>query len=280
MIENHIKTVILLGVLTGVFLGVGYLLGSNTGLAFGLAFAVLINFGAYFFSDKIVLAMYRAKEVKEKDNPELYRIVKEVVHLAQIPMPKLYIVNSANPNAFATGRNPKTSAVAVSTGILDLLDNSELKGVIAHELSHIKNRDILVSTIAATIAGVISYVGMFARWGAIFGGGDNNNNNIVSLLVLGIITPIMAVIIQLAISRTREYMADESAAKILHSPNGLIGALEKLHNGAKRHPLKFGSKAGASLFIVNPFSAKGFFSWLSTHPPMNKRIERLKDLNF
>jgi len=277
MFENHIKTTLLLGALTGIFLGVGYLLGSYGGMMIGLVIAVLINFGSYFFSDKIVLAMYRAKKTEEKDNPELYKIVKEVSHLAGIPMPKLYIVNNANPNAFATGRNPNHAAVAVTTGILDLLDDGELKGVIAHEMSHIKNRDVLIATIAATVAGVISYVGFFARWGAIFGGGDRDGNNIVSLLVLGIITPIVALLVQMAISRTREYMADASAAKILHNSHGLVSALEKLHNGVKKHPLK-GNQAGASLFIVNPFSLKGMFSWFSTHPPMDKRIERLKSL--
>ena len=278
MFENHIKTVLLLGVLTGVFLGVGYLLGSYNGMLFGLIFAIVINFGSYFFSDKIVLAMYRAKRIEEKDNPDLYKIVKEVSHLANVPMPKLYIVQSANPNAFATGRNPNHAAVAVTTGIMDLLNEGELKGVIAHEISHIKNRDVLIATIAATVAGVISYVGFFARWGAIFGGGDRDGNNIVSFLILGILTPIIAFIVQMAISRTREYMADASAAKMLHNSSGLVSALEKLERGNKHNPLKFGSKSGASLFIVNPFSLKGMISWFSTHPPMNKRIAKLKSL--
>ena len=279
MFENHIKTVLLLGVLTGVFLGVGYLLGSYNGMLFGLIFAIVINFGSYFFSDKIVLAMYRAKRIEEKDNPDLYKIVKEVSHLANVPMPKLYIVQSANPNAFATGRNPNHAAVAVTTGIMDLLNEGELKGVIAHEISHIKNRDVLIATIAATVAGVISYVGFFARWGAIFGGGDRDGNNIVSFLILGILTPIIAFIVQMAISRTREYMADASAAKMLHNSSGLVSALEKLHSGVRDHPLKFGNKAGASLFIVNPFSLKGMISWFSTHPPMEKRISKLKGLS-
>jgi heat shock protein HtpX len=278
MFENHVKTVLLLGFLTGIFLGAGYLLGSYGGMMIGLVIAVLINFGSYFFSHKIVLAMYRAKPIEEKDNPELYKIVKEVSHLSGMPMPKLYIVNSANPNAFATGRNPKNGVIAVTTGIMDLLNENELKGVIAHEMSHIKNRDILIATIAATVAGVISYVGFFARWGAIFGGGDRDGNNIVSLLVLGIVTPLVALLVQMAISRTREYMADASAAKMLHSPHGLVSALEKLHNGVKKHPLRFGNRAGASLFIVNPFSLKGMISLFSTHPPMDKRIAKLKSL--
>ena len=279
MIENHLKTVLLLGLLTGILVGVGSLWG-YTGLIIGLVFAVVINFGSYFFSDKIVLAMYKAKEAKEKDYPGLYRVVRDVVHLAKMPMPKVYIVNSANPNAFATGRNPNHSAVAVTTGLMELLERDELKGVIAHEISHIKNRDILISTIAATLAGVISYIAMVARWSAIFGGfgGRDGDNNIVGFLVIAIITPIMAMLIQLAISRSREYLADASAAKILHNPHGLIEALKKLDGGVKKHPLKFGSEAGASLFIVNPFSMKGMTAMLSTHPPMEDRIKKLKNL--
>ncbi|MDP3918372.1 MAG: zinc metalloprotease HtpX [Nanoarchaeota archaeon] len=276
--DNTIKTVLFLGLLTGIILGIGYMLGPY-GLLIGLVFAVVMNFVSYFFSDKIVLAMYRAKEVSEKDQPELYKIVREVAHLANIPMPKLYIVSSSNPNAFATGRNPNHAAVAVTTGIMDLLEKDELKGVIAHEISHVKNRDILIATVAATLAGIISYIGIMARWSAIFGGmGGDDDNNIISILVLGIITPIMAFLIQMAISRSREFEADKSAAKILHNPHGLIKALDKLENGVKTHPLKFGSKAGASLFIVNPFSAKGFTNMLSTHPPMEERIKRLKNL--
>ena len=254
--DNTFKTVLFLGLLTGILLGIGSFWG-YTGITIGLIFAGLINFVSYFFSDKIVLAMYRAKEVKENDRPELYRILREVVHLAEIPMPKLYIMQSANPNAFATGRNPKHAAVAVTTGILDLLDEEELKGVIAHEISHVKNRDILISSIAATVAGVISYIGIMARWSAIFGGRDGDNN-ILSIIVLGIITPIMAFLIQMAISRSREYQADASAAKLLHNPHGLIRALEKLDHGVKRHPMRNGSKAGASLFIMNPFKSNGF----------------------
>lgn len=282
MIENHIKTVLLLGLLTGVLLGVGYLFGSTTGMTIGLILAILINFGSYFFSDKLVLAMYRAKEVKSGDYSQLNKISKEVAHLAKIPIPKLYVIQSTTPNAFATGRNPKHSAVAVTTGIMDLLDEEELKGVIAHEMSHIKNRDILIATIAATIAGVISYIGMMARFGALFGGGDNRDNggNVISLLILGILTPLIAVIIQLAISRSREYLADGSAAKLLKNSNGLAGALNKLENGVKKNPLKFGSEAGSSLFIVNPFALKNLFSLFSTHPPIEERVRKLNSMNF
>ncbi len=274
--SNTVRTVLLLGLLTGVLIGIGSFWG-YTGIVIGLVFAVLMNFFSYFFSDKIVLWMYKAKEVSESDQPELHKMVQHLSHLAHIPKPKVFIMNSANPNAFATGRNPKHGVVAVTTGIMDLLDKKELEGVIAHELSHIKNRDILIASIAATIAGVISYLGIVARWSAIFGGmGGDDDNNILSLIVLGIITPIMAFLIQMAISRTREYQADKSAAKLVGSPDGLINALHKLETGVRKHPLKASSKAGASLFIVNPFSAKGFMTLLSTHPATEDRIERLK----
>lgn len=278
--NNQIKTVLFLGLLTGIVLAIGSFWGYS-GLVIALVLVLLMNFFSYFYSDKLVLKMYKAKEVKEKDQPELYKIVKAVVHLAGVPMPKVYIVESSNPNAFATGRSPNHAAVAVTTGILELLEKDELKGVIAHEISHIKNRDILISTIAATIAGVISFVGIMARWSALFGGfgGRDGDNNIITLLVLGILTPIMAVFIQMAISRSREYLADENAAKILHNPHGLINALEKLEMGSKRSPLKFGSKAGASLFIVNPFNFSGLSKLLSTHPSVEDRVRKLKSLS-
>jgi len=278
--ENQIKTVLLLGLLTGILVGIGSFWGYS-GIVIGLIFAVLMNVFSYFFSDKLVLMMYRAKEANEKDYPALFRIVRDVAHLAGIPVPKVYVIKSENPNAFATGRNPKHSSVAFTTGILDLLENDELKGVIAHEISHIKNRDILISTIAATIAGVISYLGIVARWSALFGGfgGDRDEGGgLIGFLVIAIITPIMAFLIQMAISRSREFLADESAAKILHNPFGLIKALEKLENGSKAHPMKGVSEAGASLFIVNPFSMKGLTNMLSTHPPLSERIKKLKSL--
>ena len=213
MSNNTLKTVLLLALLSGLLLLAGGLLAGRTGLAVALVFSVVINFITYFYSDKMVLKMYRAKLIQENDNPELYKIVKEVIHLANIPMPKVYIIPSENPNAFATGRNPKHAAVACTTGILDLLSKDELKGVIAHEISHIKNRDILVATIAATIASVISYIAMMARWSAIFGGfgGRDRNDSGLELLVWAILTPLIATLIQLAISRSREYLADESA---------------------------------------------------------------------
>ncbi|MBD3313278.1 M48 family metalloprotease [Candidatus Woesearchaeota archaeon] len=277
--ESHIKTVAILGILTGLLLGVGWLLGGYQGLTIAVVLSVIMNFGSYFWSHKIVLAMYRAKEAKETDYPDLYRMVREVSHLASMPMPKVYIVNSANPNAFATGRNPKHAVVAFTTGIMDLLSKSELKGVIAHEMSHVKNRDMLVQTVAATIAGVITYVGMMARWAAIFGGfggRDSDGGDALGFLLLAIVTPIAAVLLQLGLSRSREYLADETGAKMIHDPYSLANALEKLHAGSKRNPIRMGSPATSSLFIVNPFSTKGIMSLLSTHPPMEERVKRLK----
>ncbi len=285
MIKNQIKTVFFLALLTGLLLGVGQLLGGRGGLTIALFFAIIMNFGAYWWSDKIVLAMYRAKPVTEHDAPKLYKIVKEVTHLANIPMPKVYIIPTMHSNAFATGRSPKHAAVACTQGILNLLNEEELKGVIAHEISHIKNRDILISSIAATIAGVISFIAFMARWGAIFGGfggRDRQGGGMLELLVLAIVTPIIATLIQLAISRSREYLADESAARTLHNSSGLASALQKLHADIKNKPLKAMSttESTAHLFIANPFKGGGLISLFMTHPPMEKRIARLREIKF
>lgn len=277
-IMNQFKTVILLGALTGLFLLIGYYFGGQAGLTIALIFSIAMNFGSYFLSDKIVLMMYHAKEIKEKDNPALFKLVREVSKLAGIPMPRVCIVPGPTPNAFATGRNPKHAVVAVTEGILGLLSREELKGVIAHEISHIKNRDILIQTIAATIAGVISYLAMMARFAAIFGGGDRerDSGDLFYILALSILTPLIATLLQLALSRSREYLADETGAKTIHNPTALASALAKLEDGVKRNPLRFGSPATSSLFIVNPFSAAGIAGLLSTHPPMQERIKRLK----
>ena len=282
MVVNQIKTVILLGALTALLLWVGQLVGGASGLTIAFAFAIIMNVGSYWFSDKIVLKMYKAKQINESDNPRLFRIVKEVVEKANVPMPKVYIIPSDASNAFATGRNPKHAAVAATQGILNLLDDEELKGVMAHEIAHVKNRDILISTIAATIAGVITYVAFMARFAAIFGGfgGRDRGGNIVSLLVLAIVTPLIAMVIQLAISRSREYLADATGAKIVQNSNGLASALEKLHNDSSKHPLRFGNRSTAHLFISNPFRARGMMALLSTHPPMNTRVQKLKDMKF
>jgi heat shock protein HtpX len=223
--------------------------------------------------------MYRAKKIDE--NSKVFTTVRQVVSKSKLPMPEVYIIHSDNPNAFATGRNPKNAAIALTTGILKLLTKQELEGVIAHELSHIKNRDTLIATIAATIASVISYIAMMARWGALFGGyrsSDRRGQSGLELLFLAILTPIIATIIQLAISRSREYLADHKAAKTLHNSNGLSNALLKLDKYSKRFPLRFGNTATASLFIVNPFSGQSFIELFSTHPSIEKRIKKLKEM--
>ncbi|MBT4541030.1 zinc metalloprotease HtpX [Candidatus Woesearchaeota archaeon] len=281
--KNQLKTFILLACLTALLLFVGQIAGGYTGLIFAGVFVVIMNLVTYFYSHKLVLMMYKAKEAKEKEYPDLYKSVREVAHLAGIPMPKVYVIPSSSPNAFATGRNPEHAAVACTQGIIDLLSKDELKGVIAHEISHIKNRDILIQTVAATIAGVISYVAMMARFSAIFGGfggRSRDGGNLISLLVLAIITPLIAMLIQLAISRSREYLADESAAKLLHNPYGLANALEKLETGIKHNPMKLGNPSTSSLFIANPFKSGMMMSLLSTHPPMKERISKLKGMGF
>lgn len=277
MWKNQFKTLILLAVLTALLLVVGGFFGTG-GLIIAAVFAVLMNFGAYWFSDKIVLFIYQAKEAKKSEFPDMYKLVKEVADDAKLPMPKLYVVPSEQSNAFATGRNEKHAAVAFTKGILDLLNKEELKGVIAHEMSHIKNKDILITTIAATIAGVISYLSAMARWGAIFGGNrdDDRGNNLISLLIIGILTPLIAMLIQLAISRSREYLADESGARTIKNPNALASALEKLEKSAKSTPMRLGTQATSSLFIVNPFSGKAMLGLLSTHPPLEERVRRLR----
>lgn len=283
MIKNQLKTALLLGLLTGLLLWVGQLVGGNSGLTFMLLFSILMNFGAYWWSDKIVLAMYKAKEATKTSHQELHLIIEDIARKAKIPKPKLYIIPTHQANAFATGPNPKRATVACTQGILQLLDKEELKGVLAHELSHIKNRDTLISTIAATIAGVISYIAYMAQWSAIFGGRDGEReNNIVGLLVLVVLTPILATIIQLAISRSREYLADESAARTLRNSNGLITALQKIEASVHNYPLKPSgiTESTAHLFISNPFKNQGLVNLFSTHPSTADRIKRLKEVKL
>lgn len=280
--DGRIKTVMLLGLLTGLMLVVGGLIGGRAGLTIALIFAIIINFGTYWFSDKIILFMYRAKKADKRQYSKLYNLVKEVAKKANMPMPKVYIINTDSPNAMATGRNKNNAVVAVTTGILHILNENELKGVIAHEISHIKNYDMLIQTVAATIAGVISYLAMMARYAAIFGGfrDDRDGSNIIELLVLAILAPIIAMIIQLAISRSREYLADASAAKTLRNGDWLANALLKLDAGIKRNPMRFGSPTTSSIFIANPFSAKGLFTLFSTHPRIEERVKRLRSMTF
>jgi heat shock protein HtpX len=262
-------------------LGVGQLVGGMQGLTIALIFAIIMNFGSYWLSDKIVLAMYRAKKVTREQAPKLFSIVEEVSQQAGMPMPNVYEIPSENPNAFATGRNKDHAAIAVTHGLMRILEKEELKGVIAHEFAHIKNKDMLIQTVTATIAGVISYVAMMARWAAIFGGfggRDRDGGNIISLIVLAIITPLLAMIIQLAISRSREYLADESGAKFIRNPYALADALEKIESASQHHPMKFGSQATSSLFIANPFRGGGILALLSTHPPIKDRVKKLREM--
>ena len=278
--KNQIKTAILLGLLTALLLFIGSLFGKS-GFYFALIFVALMNFVSYWWSHKIVLWMYRAKEAKKSEYPKLYKIVGEVARLNNMPMPKVYIIPTETPNAFATGRNEKNAVVAATEGILKILNEDELKAVIAHEFGHIKNQDILISTIAGTIAGVISYIGAMARWSAIFGGRDDDRgNNIISLLIIGILTPLIAMLIQLAISRSREYLADEMGAKTIKNGNHLADALEKIEKNVNINPLKFGTTATAHLFIIQPFRGQAFLNLFLSHPPTQERVKRLRSMKF
>jgi heat shock protein HtpX len=278
---NQLKTVLFLGLLTGLLLWLGSFFGRQ-GLTIALIFVFLMNFLTYFFSDKIVLAMYRAQPVQKSH--WLYKMVHEVVQKANLPVPKVYIVPGKLANAFATGRSPKHAAVACTEGILELLSKEELRGVIAHEVSHIKNRDILIATVAATIAGAVSYLAQMGQWALMFGGGRDNQRggNIFSLILLVIITPIIAMLIQLAISRSREYQADASGAKLIKTGIPLANALHKLEGAAKMHPMRATpvTEATSHLFIVNPFKGEGFISLFMTHPVPAERIKRLKEMKF
>ncbi len=277
---NQLKTVLLLGLLSGLMLAIGVLLGGSQGLIIGLVFALIINIGSYFFSSKLVLLMYKAKEADPVQYEDLHQMVDEIARRAGIPKPKVYIVPTTTPNAFATGRSPKHAIVACTEGIMQILSKNELRGVIAHEIAHIKNRDMLITTIAVVIASVISYVAHMAQFAAIFGGRDDEGRNPLGLLFLAILTPIIATIIQLAISRTREFLADETGARIIKDSHSLADALRKLELGVRKHPFVHENQATSSLFIVNPFSAKGFIALFSTHPSTEDRIARLMKIRF
>ncbi len=279
---NTIKTVLLMSVLTVLLVFVGNILGGSGGMMIAFLFAVIMNFGTYWFSDKIVLRMYKAQQLQREDNPELFRMTEELTARAGIPMPKLYIIPNDQPNAFATGRNPQNAAVAVTNGILKLLSREELMGVIAHELSHVKNRDILVGTIAATIAGAISMLANMAQWAMIFGGrgsSDERGGNPITLIVMMIVAPLAAMMIQMAISRSREFMADESGAKMTGNPLYLANALRKLDTTSKRIPMEANS-ATAHMFIVSPLRGGGFTKLFSTHPPMEERVAKLEAMVY
>lgn len=262
-------------------MGVGYLIGSTIGLIIGFAIAMGINFFSFWYSDKIVLKMYKAKEVST--HHKLHHIVKELAHKANLPMPKVYIIQTSSPNAFATGRSPKNAAVAATESLLDILTEEEVKGVMAHELSHIKHRDTLIQTIAVGIASSIAMIAELFQWMIIFGfGGDEDNGigGLVGMIALLILTPIIATVIQLAISRQREYMADEGAVKIMKDANPLINALQKLEGSAKGANKHVSRAPTESLFIVNPFKGSGLANLFSTHPTTKSRIERMKKVKI
>ncbi|MEM2944044.1 MAG: zinc metalloprotease HtpX [Methanomassiliicoccales archaeon] len=281
----YVRTALLFAFMFGLFIVIGWAIGSLfvgnwiAGAIFFLAIAAVINLFAYFFSSKIVLLSYRAKIVTEKEAPRLYRIVKNVAFKADMPMPKVAIIPSETPNAFATGRNPNNAVVAATEGILKTLNDDELEGVIAHEFAHIKDRDILVMSIAATLAGAISFAARSFWYSMIFGGGQRRDSSAaVIALIVAITAPIAALLIQLAISRSREYLADEEGALIIGRPMSLARALEKLDAYNKRKPIEFGNPASSSIWIVNPFGSSGFSRLFSTHPPIPERIKRLKQM--
>jgi heat shock protein HtpX len=280
---NAMKTFFLMAVMTVLLVFVGSLLGGRGGMMMAFAFAVIMNFGSYWFSDKIVLRMYRAQELTSADAPELFQTVQDLSGRAGLPMPKVYMIEGDQPNAFATGRDPQHAAVAVTKGIMGMLTRDELRGVLAHELAHVKHRDILVGTIAATMAGAISMLAHMAQWGMMFGGGrssdDRDGGSPIAGLVMLIVAPFAALLIQLAISRSREFMADEGGAQMAGNPLSLANALRKLETRAHEIPMN-ASPSTAHMFIVNPLSGGGITRLFSTHPPMEERIARLEAMAY
>ena len=283
---NLVKTGVLLAALTVLLVLIGGALGGQHGMVLAFVMAMVMNFGSYWFSDRIVLAMYRAQPVDEAQAPGLYRIVRTLATRAGIPMPRVYLLPDETPNAFATGRNPQHAAVAVTDGIMRIMSEEELEGVLAHELSHVQNRDTLIMAIAATLAGAITYVAHMAQWAMIFGGGrrdsddhDSGAGGALGGLLMVVLAPIAATLIQLAVSRSREYQADASGAQMAGQPWGLAKALEKLDMASKMVPMQDATPATAHLFIVNPLTGGGWTTLFSTHPPIAERIARLRAMS-
>ena len=279
---NRLKTTLLLSALTVLMILMGNVIGGQTGMGIALLIAFAMNFATYWYSDKIVLKMYGAREVGEHDHPAFYNMVKRLSIRAGLPMPRVYIIPSESPNAFATGRNPDHAAVAATEGIMRVLSPEELEGVMAHELAHVKNRDILVGTIAATFAGAISILGNMLQWGLMLGMGrddeDNGAGNLIGSLVMALVAPFAALLVQMAVSRSREYLADDTGAKICGRPMALANALRKLHVASQMKPMRGAQPATAHMFIVNPLTGTSLVKWFSTHPPMDERIARLEVL--
>ena len=278
---NTVKTIGLMVFMTVLLVFVGAAIGGRNGMVMAFGLALIMNVGSYWFSDKIVLRMYNAQPVTEAEAPELHAIVHTLVQRAGMPMPKVYIIPEDTPNAFATGRNPEHAVVAVTRGIMRILSREELSGVIAHELAHIKHRDMLTGTIVATIAGAISMLAQMAQWAMIFGGGrgrDNDEGSPIAALVMMIVAPIAAMIVQMAISRTREYEADKGGAILAGNPTWLANALLKLEKGSQLIPMEDAKPATAHMFIVNPLTGGGLMKLFSTHPPIAERVKRLNDM--
>ena len=278
---NTIKTALLLGALTGLLMLIGGLFGGQQGVVIAFIFAMVMNFGSYWFSDKLVLRMYKARPVSESEAPELHAMVKNLALKASLPMPHVYIIPGDTPNAFATGRDEHHAVVAVTEGILRILDRDELEGVISHELTHIKNRDMLIGSIAATLAGTIVMLAHMAQWAAIFGGASRDDEEggggIIGLILMAVLAPMAAAIIQMAISRSREYLADAGGAKISGKPYDLAGALEKLSRASRAIPME-ANPSTAHMFIVNPLTRRSLMNLFSTHPPIEERIARLRSM--
>lgn len=280
--DNTVRTTFLLAALTALIILIGKMFGGSQGMMIAFVFAVMMNLGSYWFSDKIVLAMYRAQPLDENRAPQIYGMVRELATQANLPMPRIYLIPQDTPNAFATGRNPQHAVVAVTEGLRRLLTPEEIRGVLAHELAHVKNRDILIGSIAATLAGVVMMLANMARWAAIFGGGrssdEDSGGGTIGLLFTALLAPIAAMLIQMAISRSREYLADETGAKISHNPEALAGALEKLSLASQRLPMHEARPETAHMFIVNPLTGKSLMNLFSTHPPIEERIRRLRNM--
>jgi heat shock protein HtpX len=279
---NALRTTFLMALMTVLLILAGGAIGGRQGMTFALVMAAVMNFVSYWFSDKIVLAMYGAQEVSEAEQPMLVGIVRQLAIQAGMPMPRVYLIDSPAPNAFATGRNPEHAAVAATTGIMRILTREELMGVMAHELSHVRHRDILISSIAATIAGAITYLAHMAQWAAIFGGGrdrDEEGGGAFGMIAMAIVAPIAAMLIQMAISRSREYEADRGGAEMSHNPLHLAGALRKLQMANQQIPMN-ANPATAHMFIVSPLTGGGILSLFSTHPPMEERVRRLEAMAY